>query len=64
MEDIGKLDKRLSTQTNVVPPYTGSIHKSNVNASNVNKTLPPRTTSSTTSASNSTSKGHKILGKW
>ncbi|KAG2192973.1 hypothetical protein INT46_004221 [Mucor plumbeus] len=64
VEDIGKLDKRLSAQTSVVPPYTGSIHKSIGNASNVNKTLPPRTTSSITSASNSTSKGHKILGKW
>ncbi|KAI8639642.1 Sec1-like protein [Parasitella parasitica] len=64
VKDISTLHKGASVQTSIIPPYEGSVHKSNVNTSNTHKTLPPRTTSANANASNNSSKGHKILSKW
>ncbi|RCH87073.1 vacuolar sorting protein VPS33/slp1 [Rhizopus stolonifer] len=61
--DLGKLDKKIPPPKGLIPPYTGSIHKSNSVPGGGQQALPPRTTSS---VPNSNSKGHhhKLLGKW
>ncbi|KAI8984346.1 Sec1-like protein [Mycotypha africana] len=64
VEDLGQLDKKLLAPKKVIAPYTGSVHKSVRTASNTNSSksgLPPRTSSS---SSNTSSRSHRILGKW
>ncbi|KAI8367256.1 Sec1-like protein [Blakeslea trispora] len=59
--DLSKLDKNAPSPKGLIPPYTGSIHKSNPVSTHSQPSLPPRVNSSLPS---SNSKGHKILGKW